>query len=329
MNKKIVFLYDLRHPLHEKFMRTTGCDFIPFSKKPPKNYDIYIVEGTYIRPLLLKKIGKFEKNAKIITLFSDPRLFYLKIGKIFDFKKDEIKKYPQLRAFAAKKLLTELDGAICIGNFSESLFRNFNKKSPVLNAPAFVFEKRAEKFRKIIPDLNNHNILFIGHGPDYYCKGLDLLIEVFKNIKNKIPDLKLYILGKWNIKEEWKIKDVFFEGVQDLKPYLKKCSLSVHLGRGESFGINILESMTAGIPTFVSEYTGAKQAVMKADNKLILPMNKKIISEKLMNYLYSDLKEKKSLSKKCRKAAEQFNEKDTLEIFREKFSGFIEKVGKK
>jgi len=51
MNKKIVFLYDLRHPLHEKFLRTTGCDFVHFSKNPPKGYDIYIIEGTYIKPL--------------------------------------------------------------------------------------------------------------------------------------------------------------------------------------------------------------------------------------------------------------------------------------
>ena len=63
------------------------------------------------------------------------------------------------------------------------------------------------------------------------------------------------------VKKEWKSKGVYFEGYQNINPYLKKCSLSLHLGRGEAFGINILETMLVGIPTIVSKYTGAKYAV--------------------------------------------------------------------
>ncbi len=326
MSKDVVFLYDLLHPLHEKLLKTTGCDFVPFSKNPPKNYDVYIVEGTYIMPLLLKKIGKFSKGAKIVTLFSDPRLFYLKIGKIFDFEKEEIKEYPILRAIMAKRLLKELDGAVCIGDFSESLFRDFNKKSPVLNVPAFIFKENMKKFSSINPDLNSHNILFIGHGPDYYCKGLDLLIEAFKQIKKKFPDANLHILGKWKLRKEWKSEGIYFEGEQNPENYLKRCSLSVHLGRGESFGINILETMLAGIPTIVSEYTGAKQAVMKADKKLVLPLNKEIVSKKIVNYFNSSLKEKKILSRKCRRAAREFNEKYMLKKFGNGFPKFIRRM---
>ena len=326
MNKKIVFLYDLRHPLHEKFLRTTGCDFVHFSKNPPKGYDIYIIEGTYIKPLLLKKIGKFDGKSKIVTLFSDPRLFYLKKGILFDFKEKKIRRYPLLRGLMARKMLKELDGAICIGNFIESLFRDFNKKSPALNIPAFVFRENTKKLEKIKPDLSSHDILFIGHGPDHYVKGIDLMIDVFKRVKIKFPDANLYILGKWDVKKEWKNESIHFEGIQNIAPYLKKCSLSIHLGRGESFGINILETMLAGIPTIVSEYTGAKQAVIKADKNLITSLDKEEIVNKIEGYFNQSLNKKETLSKKCRKAAEIFNEKDMLNQFRRNFPKFIEAI---
>jgi len=206
-----------------------------YQKKIPQNYDIYIVEGTYIKPILMKKLGKINKDKKIVTLFSDPRLFYLHIYKKFDFKKEKMIKYPKWRSIIAKKLIKELDGAICIGDFSKSLFRKFNKKSPVLNVPAFVFKEKAKTLVKIKPNLSNHNILFIGHGPDYHVKGIDLLIEVFKDIKNKFHDAKLYILGKWNVRKGWEAEGVHFEGTKDIVPYLKKILIKHSFGKGGIF----------------------------------------------------------------------------------------------
>jgi len=326
-NKRIVFVYDLLHPLHVKFMKSVGCDFTPLSKKIPKNYDAYIVEGTYIKPLLMRKVGKIAKNKKIVTLISDPRLFYLDIGKKFDFKKERMVKYPRFRALIAKRLIKELDGVICTSELTASLFRKFNKKSPLMIAPGFVFKKKFRKISKIKPNLSNKNILFVGHGPDFYCKGLDLLIETFKQIKKEFPDAKLYILGKWEVREEWKSDGIYFEGEQNLEPYLKKCSLGVHLGRGEAFGINILETMLAGIPTLVSEYTGAKQVVKIVGPKLVVPLNKDIVVKRIVDYFKSSLNYKERLSKKCKKTAKEFNEEGILKKFKNDFPKFVKQVG--
>lgn len=296
MDKRIAFVYDKLHPLHVKFLKSIDCDFIPLSKKIPQNYDIYVVEGTYIKPILMKKLGKINKDKKIVTLFSDPRLFYLSIRRMFDFKKEKMINYPLWRFFIAKKFIKELDGAICIGDFSESLFRKFNKKSPVLNVPAFVFKRKFGDIIKIKSNLSGKNILFIGYGPDYHVKGIDLLIDIFKEIKKEISNVQLYILGgEWNVKKEWLVEGVHFEGVQDIVPYLKKSSLSLHLGRGESFGINVLESMLAGIPTIVSEYTGAKQAVEKVDKKMVVDLNKEKIVKDIFDYFNLSLKKKKRI----------------------------------
>ena len=328
MDKKIAFVYDKLHPLHVKFLKSIECDFIPLSNKIPQNYDIYIVEGTYIKPILMKKLGKIGKDKKIVTLFSDPRLFYLYIDKKFDFKKEKMVKYPKWRSIIAKKFIKELDGAICIGDFSASLFRKFNKKSPIINIPAFVFKEKQKTLSKINPNLSNNNLLFIGHGPDYHVKGIDLLIEVFKDIKNKFPNTKLYILGKWKVRNEWKVGGIYFEGTKDIFPYLKKSSLSIHLGVGESFGINILETMLAGIPTIVSKYTGAKQAVKQVDKNMILPLKKEVIFNKIRNYFNLNLREKKELSKRCKNVAKKFNEEKILKTFKKKFQKFIKELYK-
>lgn len=329
MNKKIAFVYDTLHPFHNKLLKSIKCDFIPLSKKIPKNYDIYVFEGTYIKPILLKKLKMINKKSKIITLFSDPRLFYLKIGKMFDFKKEKMVRYPLIRSIIAKKFIKELDGAICIGDFSANLFRKFNKKSPIINIPAFVFKEKYKTLINIYPDLSKHNLLFIGYGPDYHVKGIDLLIEIFKEIKKEIPNVQLYVLGGlWNVKKEWLAEGVHFEGVQDVVPYLKKSSLTIHLGRGESFGINVLESMLAGVPVIVSKYTGAKQIVEKADKKMVVDLNKEKIINNILNYFNMPLKKKKELSKKLRKVAKEFNENDILKEFNNKFSLLTRKIYK-
>ena len=325
-NKRIVFVYDLLHPLHVKFMKSVGCDFTPLSQKIPKKYEIYIVEGTYIKPILMRKIGKISRDKKIVTLISDPRLFYLSIGKKFDFKREIIVKYPKFRSLIAKRLLKELDGVICTSELTASLFRKFNKKSPLMITPGFVFKESFKKISKIKPNLSNKNILFIGYGPDFYCKGLDLLIESFKEVKKKIPDANLYILGRWKIKKEWVYEGVHFEGEQNVLHYLKKCSLSVHLGRGEAFGINILETMLAGIPTLVSEYTGAKQVVKIADKKLVIPLKRDIVVKRVVDYFKSSLNYKERLSKKCKKTAKEFNEEKILKEFKKNFTGFIKQI---
>lgn len=65
----------------------------------------------------------------------------------------------------------------------------------------YINNDRYNKLLNITPkNLSNHNILFISNGPDWYSKGLDLLIDSFLEIKNKIQDAKLFILGEWDDK---------------------------------------------------------------------------------------------------------------------------------
>ena len=94
----------------------------------------------------------------------------------------------------------------------------------------FIPKDNYKKLIKIRPNLKNHNILFIGNGPDPYCKGIDLLIDTFKFVKKKVPNAKLYILGKWQIKKEWKLKDVYFEGERDTRRFFSDRASKLSVG---------------------------------------------------------------------------------------------------
>ncbi len=329
-DKKILFVLVGGHEMHEKIAKTIGDSFdLRTSEDIPKNYDVYLFEGSYIKPILLKKSGKIKKDSKIITLFPDPRLFYLGKRKRYDLKKKKMKNLSLFRWHLSKKLIKQIDGALCMGKFLGGLFRRYNKKSPLKIVYGFISEKKNGQLIKIKPNLSNHNLLFIGDGPDPYCKGLDFLIETFKIVKKKVPDARLDVLGRrWDIKKAWRTEGVFFHGRKDIVPYLKKSSLCLHLGRGEGFGLNVVESMLAGVPVIVSEYTGAKEVVEKANKDFVVSMNKGEIVEKILNWFDLDLKRKKEISKKGRIPAKEFKEEKMLKYFKKQLDSLVEEIYK-
>jgi len=330
INKKILFVSIGGHDMHEKIAKNIGDIFyLKESKKIPKGYEIYLFEGSYIKPILLKKIGKIDKKSKIIILFPDPRLFYLGKRKIYDIKNRKMKNMSFIRYQLSKKLIKQIDGALCMGKFLGSLFKKYNKKSPMKIVYGFINAERYLELLKIKPNLLTHNLLFIGDGPDPYCKGLDLLIDVFKIIKKKIPDARLDILGRrWHVKEAWKTKGVYFHGRKDIVPFLKNSSLCLHLGKGEGFGINIVESMLAGVPTIVSEYTGAKEVVEKANKDFVVPVNKNKIVEKIIKYFDSKQEEKEQLSRKVRIPAKKFEEEYMIKYFKKQLENLLKEIYK-
>lgn len=326
-NKKVLYVYTGNHPVHRKFAETITQDHLSIKKKIPKGYDVYFFEGEYGKPVFWKKFGILPRKSKIVTLFADPRLFYLKTNRKFDYSSKKIKKRGILKNIISKKLLNKIDGALCAGKFQEELFRNFNNKSPLKKVYPFIKEERYNQLAKINPNLNNHNILFIGNGPDYYVKGLDMLIDSFCEVKKIFPDAKLYILGENWEREKFRIKEgVFFEDKKDILNYLKKVSLSLHLGRGEGFGINVLETMRAGIPTIVSEYTGSKEFVKKAYKPFVASFKKEIIFELIKEYFEMKSEDKKNLSAKMREAVKGCNENKRLKQFKKEFLSLMDEI---
>jgi len=148
-----------------------------------------------------------------------------------------------------------------------------------------------------------------------------------KLAKKEIKDLRLTIVGKWQPKKEWLIEGVNFVGHQpSLEPYIQSSSLYVHLGRGEAFGISVLEAMLGGLPAIVSEWTGAKEVVQNLGSDFISKLNYEDASNKIMKYFDLSLEKKIKLSKKAKSLASKFKEDEKLRSFKEKFYKLLEEL---
>ena len=221
--------------------------------------------------------------------------------------------------------MRKVDGGICTSHFEDDLLKYFHPKIKSKIVYPFIRPERFERFGKISPNLNTKNILFIGN-QDFYYKGLDLLIDSFRVIKKKHPDSNLYVLGDISIKKSWNFEGVHFEGKKEIEPYLKKCSLYVHPGRGEAFGIAVVETMLAGIPALVSNRTGSKEFVQKVSKNLIFGLNPKEIERKISSYFNMTKKEKEQLSGSCRKVSKVLSKSSQIKDFKEKFSTLIKLI---
>ena len=325
--KKILYLYTGDHPVHRKFAESVGADIREMSWKIPKGYDIYFSEGEFFKLIILRMIGKLNRNSKIINLFSDPRLFYLDRKIKFNTKNGKIEKKSKMEAIIFKMLINKLNGVICVGKFEENLLKKYYF-GPFKKVDVFIDKDFHKKLLKIQPKLVEKRVLFIGHGPDTYYKGIDVLIKVAR--KNR--DINFTIVGK-SYEKFIQYNDVpgnvkFIGGLKssEMCEIFENSSLYVHLGRGEAFGITVLEAMAAGLPCIVLELTGAKEAVEKVDSKFIVPLNEKKISDKITEYFNKSLKEREILSGKFREQSRFYNEAKQLESFKKQFRELVKGI---
>ena len=221
----------------------------------------------------LAKILRPAMRFKLLYLLDDEGLYFIKS-----------KYYPFITRLFSRLALKLGDGYLCIGKFQRDLLLEIlNEKEPNVHISFNGIEmSRFQLLRKNEPDLNSHNILFIGNGPDgwrIWYKGLDILIKGFKKLVNDFPDSTLTIIGDWDSNIQNKLLSTFndfqksrvlFTGPQkNIYNFLKDKSLYVHIARGEAWGISVTEAMAAGIPALVSSLTGAAEIVAKVSGDLI------------------------------------------------------------
>ncbi len=334
-NQKILYLYTGDHPIHRKFAISVGAEVMKMSWKIPGGYDIYFSEGEFFKLIILRFLGKISKRSKIVNLFSDPRLFYLDRKIKFNPKgKDKkIERASRVKQFIFKKLMNELDGVICVGNFEKSLLEKYYF-GPFRKVDIFVDKDLQSKLFGLEPNLENKAIIFLGNGADTYYKGTDLLLQVAKENpeiaftigggeferflqENTIPS-NMKFIGKYKMNSQ-----EFLDLLQDQPLYL-------HLGRGEAFGITIIEATSVGIPAIVSELTGAKEAIEKVDEQFVTRLKIDEINKKIQNYFNLSLQERNILSKKFREMSKFYNEEDQIKNFKHQFEDLVTEIyGKK
>lgn len=237
----------------------------------PKGYDVYFSETVFIVPVLAKKLGRIDKKAKIVDLVADPVLYNLN----HDSKRT-------LFDWVHALFIKDVDAFVMDGDWSELV------KGVGMDVPTLATEPSTpDGFYNLLMNLgiddykDNRDILFVGHlrADRLKYKGIDLLLEAMEMLAEKYPDMRLYVTGDSSIKHEKVVLTGFKKTDEEFIGVFRDKALSVVMGRGDTFPLATIETMQAGIPTIVSEQTGTKTIVAKADNSFVLPLDAKALAK--------------------------------------------------
>ncbi|MCL4372880.1 glycosyltransferase [Candidatus Parvarchaeota archaeon] len=289
-------------------------------KKPLKGFNAIIFEDLALVGLLYS--GAVNNKTKIIVIVASEWPYLIFNGFV---SKSKLLLY--------KMLIKKVDLFIAVSNMQRDFLIKLGVKPEkikvVYPAPN---EKVRKELLKIKPNLKSRNIIFVGNirlrFGNFDLKGVDLLVKAFKEAKNKMRNLKLFIVGGNNesIVSQYSIaEDIIFTGsVKSIADYLKKAALYVHLGKGDAMPISVTEALTAGLPVIVSEYTGSKEFVNKINPKFVLPLDYNKVAKEIVDYFNLSYAEKLRLSKKARAIGRKVNEKSSRILFKKYIEEFLE-----
>jgi glycosyltransferase involved in cell wall biosynthesis len=178
---------------------------------------------------------KILKTLKTKAIFLGCKLLYKKADKIIAQTNEMREKIIDVFRVSSEKVIT--------------IFNIVNKEQ---------IEKLAQERSA---DYSLYNFNFVAVGSLYSLKGYDILLQTLPHLKEKIPNIKLHILGKEIVETGYKnmLEKLSVElGVQNYVifhgfkknpyPYIKEANLFVLSSRVEGFPNVVLEALVLGTP---------------------------------------------------------------------------------
>ena len=287
----------------------------------PHVYDVILSEGLHVPPVLMRSLGRLRPQQTLVALLDNELLYFL-----------ASERYGRMTGRVLLAALRRYDAVICVGSMQTELARQLlggQGKGPlILTVPSALSLERWSAYSRLRPHLTSHRVLFIANGPSGWrgwYKGIDVLFRVMECLVGRCADVRLALVGEWDVPY---LKGVLgsrrdlpqwldFVGPQaDLTAALTDAALYVHLGRGEAFGISVLEAMAAGLPAVVSSLTGAREAVAAVDSRLVVPLEVDRVADTISWYLNDPLSLRQQLSERARAAAAPYQEARATALFR-------------
>jgi len=281
-----------------------------------KKYDIYLVDAAWALFVPFFRRLIFRDKIKVIYRSNNPFFndsWFMKGRSYFE-------------RIVIKFLRKQVDGIIAVSSITAKDAKKHKKPYSI----AYSMLDNVEKFLNIKPKLTTNNFITIGYPP---YKAFDVTISVFQEIRKKIPDAKLYYLGKFSRKEIEKfygnldMSNVVICGyVDDVRKYFKKVTYFIEFPNYEPGPTAVLEAMAAGIICFCNENLGHRDFLEKVSKKLIMRTNDPKHIAKNIIKLMNDDKEKLTISRKSKNLAKTFNKDYRMKMFKKAFFDVEKKI---
>ncbi|NLD27846.1 MAG: glycosyltransferase family 4 protein [Myxococcales bacterium] len=180
------------------------------------------------------------------------------------------------------------------------------------------------------------NILFIGR-PDTR-NGLDILIRAFSNIHRRFRKTRLIVVGDGPLLFYFKslvpdkISDsVFFEGsaLEARRDYMKSSHIMCFTPEIASFGITILEGMSAGMPLIASDIEPFAELVTNEESALLINPKSVDEMEHALARLINDDELRTSLGAWASRRVDRYDWKRVTDMHLEYYSRILNGRGKK
>jgi len=277
----------------------------------PGDYRNILCESCYYYPAIKRRL--LGLKSRIININCGPLIYNIHSGRL---------KGAEGRVL--RSLLKEVDAHLVFGSYGMELIEKIDSGKPTGIVYPYIGEDRYDALLSMKPRLDGKEMTLIGND-DISCKGIDIAVKAFNRALESDKELRLNIVT--NIPEDGVLsldgrqsgQIKVLNGVKDIKEVLARTSLYLHPSRGDTFPRASLEAMLAGVPVIVSEETGTKELVEKADGEMLCRLDDNDLAGRIVDYFGLSSKERQKRSKKMRELAKPFNKEEQLERFRKEF----------
>lgn len=315
------------HPAHRGFADALGADpllFSPVSVGPASGTlvedavaavrssfperDVYVLENAdavYAAP----RLAAAHPDA-VVVLLAAHNVFGL---ESYDFAADSLPTALARRAdrYLDAKLVRALvrryvDGVLSVSSFVADHVRSFAPETPVRPVEPYVQPGVADRLDAATPALDADRAVTVCAARDH--KGVDLLVEAWPAVRERVPDATLHVVGEGHPDEYGRTPGVTVRGfVEDLAAELAEASLYVHPARVDAFGVSVLEAMRAGVVPLVTRTTGSFSLVADVAEDLVVPPDPTALAAGVADYFERGAAERERLSARARSRAGPFD----------------------
>ncbi|MDI6655306.1 MAG: glycosyltransferase family 4 protein [Candidatus Hydrothermarchaeota archaeon] len=305
---------------NEKLLKREEYDGIRIFRIPYINFKIYKLAPNVLNFLKnydiihVHSLGFFSDFLALTKFMHRKPLILSTHGGIFHTKAFSFLKFVYFN-FWCRIILKKFDKIIADSRSDEKLFSVIAPNAELIPNGIEVRDFKIQR------EAENNTLLYVGRISKN--KRIDNLIETIAVLKDKMPDVKLYVIGEdWegilkdlkNLAKERNVENnVIFIGKidkrEEIAEYYSKAKFFASASEYEGFGISVLEAMAAGCVVIVNDIEAFREFIKDRENGFIVDYSNKKAADIISELMHRDLT---TIGGEARKTAEVYDWKNTV-----------------